>query len=379
MGTKLFHSYLKTHLPNSIKKLSLNKYHNQILVIDVSNFLYKFLYSQGPKYLIGFMLFYRSLLKHNIYPIFCFDGKPPVEKKTIIEKRQKIRNQKQEAIEEMKKEYYKVLFLAENTENSDDITLTDYCNDLNEKIKLNTQKCVQITSKVLNNLKTLFDILGIKYVQAKDSIEADRLIGLIIRKKVADGCISNDIDPLIHGANRLLYDFNYKANTILEYNSGDIMTTLNISHRQLVIMTVLLGSDYAPKVKHVSSALLVELARTSNSIKMVAERLTKKGHSYLSNHVEIYEKAFNIYYEISKLEDVIESDNLFSQFPILDDNDQLKLINLLKDNSGDCNFRLVNKCYKDIKKVHDDGFITNFSNVLSSRLKNKYSSTSNSI
>jgi 5'-3' exonuclease len=388
MGTKLFHSYLKENIPNSIKKLSLYKYQNQILVVDVSNFLYKFLYSQGSKYLIGFMLFYRSLLKHNIFPIFCFDGKPPVEKKPTLEKRQKIRSQKQEIIDEMKKEYYKTLFLLENSENIDDKDnvqqhdmndmndIMEYCNNLQEQIRVNTQKCVQITSKVLNNLKLLFDILGIKYIQACDSVEADRLIGLIIRQKVGDGCISNDIDPLIHGATKLLYDFNYKSSSILEYNSGDIMNTLQISHRQLVMMTVLLGCDYTPKVKHVSSALLVEIAKTSNSIKMVAERLTRKGYPYLSNNLNIYEKAFQIYYEMSKLNDVIASDNLFHQFPTLNDEDLLKLINLLTENSGEYNTKLVKRCYKDIKNCYQNGFTDIFTNVLTVRLTGKYVSTS---
>jgi flap endonuclease-1 len=378
MGTKLFHSYLKEYLPNSIKQLSLKKYQNQILVVDVSNFLYKFLYSQGSKYLIGFMLFYKSLLKHNIFPIFCFDGKPPVEKKKIIENRQKIRSHKQELIEEMKKEYYKVIFLLENDENVETQTeqhgqIIEYCNNLQEQIRIRTQKCVQINSTILNNLKAVFDILGIKYIQAKDSIEADRLIGLMIRKKVADGCISNDIDPLIHGAKRLLYDFNYKSSLVLEYNSGDIMSTLKISHRQLVMMTVLLGSDYAPKVKYVSSIVLVEMAKTSNSMKMIADRLTKKGYPYLSNNLEIYERAFQIYYQMSPLVDVIASDNLYSPFPTLDDHDYLKLINLLTQNSNECNFKLVKKCYGDIKKSYQGGFPHVFSNMLSSRLIGKYS------
>jgi len=374
MGAKLFHNYLKQNLPNSIRRLSLKKYQNQILVVDVSNFLYKFLYSQGPKYLIGFLLFYRSLLKHNIYPIFCFDGKPPIEKKKIIEKRQKSRTHKQELIEKMKAEYYQIVFLLENSTNPPEQhdKIIEYRDILEEKIRINTQKCVQITSKILNNLKKLFDILGIKYIQAKDEIEADRLIGLLIRQKVADGCISNDIDPLIHGAKKLLCDFNYKSNLVLEYNGGYIMNNLKISYRQLVMMTVLLGSDYAPKVKHVSSVLLIEIAKTSNSLTMIADRLEKKGHTFLKENLELYQKAFNLYYEILPLDQVIWHDNLDAKIPSLEDADYNDLANLLKTQAPDYNVKLVKKCFRDIKKHHQEKFSSIFQNMLTERLLGKY-------
>lgn len=384
MGAKLFHSYLKQNLPNSIRRLSLRKYQNQILVVDVSNFLYKFLYSQGPKYLIGFLLFYRSLLKHNIYPIFCFDGKPPIEKKKIIEKRQKSRTHKQELIDKMKLEYYDVILKLENQENKENsenlefysdqyYEIIEQKNNLEEQILINTQKCVQITSTILKDLKELFDVLNIKYVQAKDEIEADRLIGLLIRQNVADGCISNDIDPLIHGAQKLLFDFNYKSNLVLEYNGNYIMNTLKISYCQLVMMTVLLGSDYAPKVKHVSSTLLIEMAKTSNSLTMVADRLNRKGYSYLKENLILYKKAFNIYYEMLSLDSVISHDNLDSKISCLDDNDYNNLINIIKKQTPNYNIKLVKKCFRDIKKHHQNTFGSVFQNMLETRLLGKYS------
>jgi len=88
MGIKIINPYLQSKNNKGLKKIKLNKYNGKVVVIDVSNFLFRYLYSQGDKYLIGFLMIFDILVSNNIYPIFCFDGLPPLEKSRTLRKRQ---------------------------------------------------------------------------------------------------------------------------------------------------------------------------------------------------------------------------------------------------------------------------------------------------
>lgn len=355
MGAKKFHSYIKKNAPSAIKRVSLDNYKGKTVIIDVSNFLYKYLYSQGSRYLIGFILFYSTLVKHGIDPVFCFDGKPPIEKKQIIERRRKVRNKKELMVEQLKIVRHQIIFSLEN--NSHEYNQSQL-EQIDEEIEINSRKCVRITSSIIDNLKKLFDIMGVKYVQAKDQIEADHLIGLMIRHKKGFACISNDVDPLLHGSRRLLYDFNHKANVVLEYNFPEIMKTQKMSFRQLIILSILLGSDYISRVKHVPTIELIELSKKHHTLKGISDELAEKGHTYLKNHLSEYINAFKMHYELVPLETVIDSSNFniektnqLKDGLIKFDNQTINNIrDFLKENVEKPNIKIVRKYCKNIMK-----------------------------
>jgi len=86
MGIQYLNSYIKKNTNNgSIIKQNLSELYGKTIVVDTSIYLYRFLVDQG---LIDNMYMMISLFKYyNITPLFIFDGKAPIEKNKLLEKR----------------------------------------------------------------------------------------------------------------------------------------------------------------------------------------------------------------------------------------------------------------------------------------------------
>jgi len=65
---------------------SLKSYDGKIIVIDISIYLYKYLYN-NQNYIISFIKQILRLLANGIKPIYIFDGAPPIEKQNILKDR----------------------------------------------------------------------------------------------------------------------------------------------------------------------------------------------------------------------------------------------------------------------------------------------------
>ena len=89
MGIKNLKNILIAKCSSAIVQRKLNSYNGMIIGVDLSIFLYKYLY-RNDDHIEGLTRFILKLLKNNIYPVFVFDGKPPKEKgETLQERKQK--------------------------------------------------------------------------------------------------------------------------------------------------------------------------------------------------------------------------------------------------------------------------------------------------
>jgi 5'-3' exonuclease len=94
MGIRNLNKYFKEECKNSdaIKLTHMSQLSSKKIAVDISIYLYKFA-SEGA--LIENIYLMLSILRHyNIIPIFVFDGKPPAEKKELLVKRKKDKNEK---------------------------------------------------------------------------------------------------------------------------------------------------------------------------------------------------------------------------------------------------------------------------------------------
>ena len=73
MGIKNLKNILVSKCPNAIVKRKLNSYNGLIIGIDLSIFLYKYLYYNGD-HIEGLTRLILRLMKNNIQPVFVFDG-----------------------------------------------------------------------------------------------------------------------------------------------------------------------------------------------------------------------------------------------------------------------------------------------------------------
>lgn len=195
MGIKGFPKIFKEY---SIEINGLEKYNGKHIAIDTSIFLYKFKYqASNSVFLKRFENQLRLFIKYCVTPIYIFDGKPPIEKKTTIEKRKKLK------------------------ENNDNIP--------------------KITEEDITSLKELFDSNSVKYFHPEIG-EGETLCSYLNKKGFVDAVLSNDCDALLFGCNTLLLTNGY--NKYLELNIDDILENLDMSLEMLIDACIASGTDY---------------------------------------------------------------------------------------------------------------------------------------
>ncbi len=228
MGIQYLNRILRTYAADGIKEKSLYHLKGKTIAVDTSIYLYRY---QAEDALIENMYLMISLFKHyNIIPIFVFDGAPPAEKMELLEERREFKKQSK---------------LRWDTLNND---LKNHKGD-NEKIseileEMDKEKknFVKINSNDINNVKSLMDAYGVTYVTADG--EADELCAKLVRKKLAYGCLSEDMDLFVYGTHRVYRYLSLLNSTIVEYNLKIILQQLDLNITEFQQICVLSGTDY---------------------------------------------------------------------------------------------------------------------------------------
>lgn len=257
----------------SPKETDMEALSGKVVAIDALNMIYQFLSiirdrftgeplkdSEGnvTSHLSG--IFYRTsrLVEAGIRPIFVFDGKPPDFKKGVQEERRKIR---EEAARK----------LAEAVKEGDAA-----------RIRLYSQQTSTITADMLAESKRLLDAMGIQWVQGPSEGEAQA--SYMNRTGLAYACGSQDWDCLLFGAERLVRNLGVtgkrklpgrqsylKVNPEMVELSG-MLSSLSITREQLVMIGLLVGTDYNPGgVRGIGPKKGLELVRSKATLEKVME------------------------------------------------------------------------------------------------------------
>lgn len=226
MGIKHLRKFmLKKNLVNTYTINSFTKKAKKnnmcIVAIDVWLFAYKFKYSCND-ILLAFSNLIIKLLYYNILPIPIFDGNPPIEKQNVVTNRLNKKNRIKEQIILLEKKI--------NNTNKDEIMKT---------INKLTKQTITITYNDIYNLKTFFNLMNIPHLTANG--EADSLCAKLYKENIIDACLSDDMDILVQGCNRLI---KISKNKVTEYNLENILDKLNIDYMQFIDLCILFGCDY---------------------------------------------------------------------------------------------------------------------------------------
>lgn len=100
---------------------------------------------------------------------------------------------------------------------------------------------------VLKECLRMLDCLGVPWVQAAG--EAEAMCAYLDAKGYVDGCITNDGDVFLYGAQTVYRNFtmNVKDPHVDCYEASAIKDKLGLNRESLVAMAILLGCDYVPK------------------------------------------------------------------------------------------------------------------------------------
>lgn len=232
------------------------------IAIDTSNYLYTHKYvAYDNSFMSGFVRQILHLYKNGVFPIYVFDGKPPIEKQKTLEDRRKNREKAQLNLEEMKKIY-------ETSKNL----------ELKKKIDQLTRTLIHINYKDIKNLKQLICLMGCTYIEAKG--EAEDLCVQLVKNGIVDGCLSEDSDVVAQGGIQLR-KFSIKTDNILVYDINNILEQLKLSYEQFVDLSILLGCDNCGKIKNIGPKTALKFIRKYETIENIIINECKKGSKYV--------------------------------------------------------------------------------------------------
>jgi 5'-3' exonuclease len=225
MGIKHLNRYLLQNCSlQSIHPITFDDLSNKCIVVDTSIYLYKFL--EDNRLLENFQLLIDLFNEYNINPIFVFDGKPPVEKKDLLQQRQ---DKKKEA----ESKYNSII-------NDGSVNLFD-TNTINRLDNLK-KKFIRINNDNIQSVRLLLIENKMDFIVADG--EADELCVQYVKTNKAWACLSDDMDMFIFGCNRVLRNLSLTKRNVVLYVLPDILYDLKMSMDVFRDILVISGTDY---------------------------------------------------------------------------------------------------------------------------------------
>lgn len=251
------------------EKRSLSDFSKQKIAIDGYIVLYQFITSirtgdgqmltdfQGRpvSHLKGILSRTSRLVGEGILPVYVFDGKPhPLKQNTLNERR---------AIKEAAAEEYKVAL-----EEGDMV-----------RARVKAAQTSKVTKEMVEQAKTLLEYMGIPCVQAPGEGEAQA--AYMAKKGDVWACASQDFDALLFGTPRLVRNMtstgrrklpgvNRYINVVPEYIDLEmVLNTLEITQKQLIDMSLLIGTDFNPGIKGVGPKTALKLIKEFGTLEEV--------------------------------------------------------------------------------------------------------------
>ena len=228
MGIKNLNRFFKEECKGSIQVTNLAQLSGKKIAIDISIYMYKY---SADDSLIENLYLMLSVFKHyNIIPVFVFDGKPPAEKKALIQKRKDDKVAAETEYNRLKAQ------LLENDidehEKQEIITNMD----------LLKRDFIHISKSKIQEVKDLIRCYGATYYDAPG--EADELCAMLTIKNKVWACLSEDMDMFVYGCPRVVRYLSLLNHTVVVYDLKGMLNNLGITQKQLREICVLSGTDY---------------------------------------------------------------------------------------------------------------------------------------
>ncbi len=254
------------------KERRLEDFRSRKIAIDAYNTIYQFLSiirqpdgtplmdkrGRVTSHLSGIIYRTSSLLREGMSPVFVFDGKPPDLKRRTIRSRTKARAT-------AKKEWEKAL--AEG--------------DMEKAFSKATQAS-KLEKDMVTQSKELLAKMGIPHVQAPGEGEAQA--SHMSSREDVWATASQDFDSLLFGSPRLIRNLTITGKrklpgkqVFIDVNPEEIelkmaLSSLEIDRKQLVDLSILIGTDYNPGIKGIGPKKAFSLIRKHGNLNTIMEK-----------------------------------------------------------------------------------------------------------
>ena len=228
MGIKNLNRFIRENCSKiSIKCIPMSDLSGKKIVVDISIYLYKFVAENAL--LENMYLMLATFRYYGIIPVFIFDGKPPTEKKELLENR---RQDKRDAENEFNR-------LRENLELDMEETERQEIQTSMDQLK---KQFICIRRNQIQSVKDLIMAFGATYYDAPG--EADELCAYLVNKKKVWGCLSEDTDMFVYGCANVLRYLSLMNHTVVLYKTKEILDELGLTQKEFREICVLSGTDY---------------------------------------------------------------------------------------------------------------------------------------
>jgi hypothetical protein len=227
MGIKNLNNFVRTECPDAIKTVTFADLAGKVVVVDASIYMYKFTADQAL--LENMYNLMTRFQMHGIVPIFIFDGKPPDEKRHVLNRRTRLKR------------------LAEAHYNQVKLSLDTSCcrrtSQDEHRLKVLKRRFIRLHDDDFERVKTLMHALGVNYIVAPG--EADAMCAQMVLKHKAYACMSDDTDMFVYGCPRVLRHLNLLDETMTMCSMNQILNVLGINMTEFRQICVVSGTDYA--------------------------------------------------------------------------------------------------------------------------------------
>ena len=211
MGIPGLNVFLRTHCSDKASyKINLDVLSNKTLVIDTSIYLHK--YKEQNALLANMYLMISIMYKYKITPIFVFDGKTPLFKKTKMARLLQQQSQQQQQHGEPESQLVVAAVAA--------------------------AKQVRILDTDIALVKELIGAFGAIYYDAPR--ESDEMCSFLVNSGDAWACVSDDMDMFVYGCKRVIRHFSLLNENAVFYDTALVLKELRVSlydFRQIIVFT----------------------------------------------------------------------------------------------------------------------------------------------
>ncbi len=373
MGIKNLKYLINKYAKDAVCEKYLNSYENKVIAIDVSIYLYRFIYKNGePLELLTKQIM--RLLKNKVIPLYVFDGKPPKEKTEVLDERSERKKElftRQLQIKILLERKDKPVIVSEEVEPGveiEEITKvgptieskvgptieskdgskdglkeeTDIdkqeqeimedlmkmsVDELKQELEKVEKRIIIINGTVIANCKKLFDLMGVPYIVANG--EAESLCAKLIKKGLVYGCLSEDTDILANGGRYFIRNFNVNNNKVIEYDLEKVLEKFAVTYEQFMDICILCGCDYTGTIKNIGVEKAYKYVKQCKNIEGVIDFVNSENGKNLSKNKEAryaipsnfnYQKARELFLTCGEDEDYDELKKLITlKSPNLDE------------------------------------------------------------
>ena len=303
MGVKKLNKFIDLRCKKAVKLVSLKKYENKKIVIDINNYLYRY---KGQDTLID-NVFQMCVIfnKYNIKPIYVFDNRTRLRNKDDLKyKELRKRVEEKDAGEKQYKVLQDKLETMKTSEDKDSDKERKIMKAIEEKLKVLKRNIVRLKSDEIAEIKELIAAFNMVYYDAPN--EADEVCAYLSINGYVDACMSEDSDMFIYGCPVILKHISMVYETVKEYTYDVIIDTLGISCENFRRLCIISGTDYNIDSKYGKFNIFYYY---------------KKHMTYVKNDRDYLVYKFKLDSELDDYDDRVVLNTIFENYTTIDNSD----------------------------------------------------------